>query len=243
MIPSTPMQFINPEPQPVLNEIDVIDRMLTLNEAHILELGCGAVEKTRLIAEKFKVAKITAVEIDPIQHEKNLLITDMPKTEFKSYGAQDIPEADESFDVVMMFKSLHHVPAQDMDQALAEIRRVLKPGGVAYFSEPVFAGNFNEIIRLFHDEEQVRSLAFNALGRAVDEGVLELEEEFFFDNVVKMKSFKQFEAGVLNATFMDHQLDDALLAEVKRRFMNHESEAGFVFQVPNRVDLLVKPIS
>lgn len=240
---STLMQFIHPEPQPVLNEIDVVGRMLALNEANILELGCGAAEKTRLIAEKFNVATITAVEIDPIQHEKNLQIVDMPKTEFKSYGAQEIPESDESFDVVMMFKSLHHVPAESMDQALAEIRRVLKPGGVAYFSEPVFGGDFNEIIRLFHDEELVRSQAFKALGRAVDEGVLELEEEFFFDNVVKMSSFKQFEAGVLNATFMDHQLDDALLAEVKRRFMNHESDKGFVFQVPNRVDLLVKPMS
>ena len=243
MISSTLMQFINPEPQPVLKEIDVIDRMLTLNEAHILELGCGAATKTRLVAENFNVAKITAVEIDPIQHEKNLKIADMPKTEFKSYGAQDIAEADEVFDIVMMFKSLHHVPAESMDQALAEIRRVLKPGGVAYFSEPVFAGAFNEIIRPFHNEELVRSQAFSALGRAVDEGVLELEEEFFFDNVMKMASFKQFEAGILNATFLDHQLDDALLADVKRRFMEHESEDGFVFQVPNRVDLLVKPIN
>ena len=200
-------------------------------------------EKTRLIAERYNIAKITAVEIDPIQYQKNLKIENMPKTEFKSYGAEDIAEDDEAFDVVMMFKSLHHVPEQSMDLALAEIRRVLKPGGVAYFSEPVFAGNFNEIIRLFHDEERVRFQAFNALGRAVDEGILELEEEFFFDNIVKMTSFEQFENGILNATFMDHQLDDALLADVKRRFMNHESEDGFVFQVPNRIDLLVKPIS
>lgn len=240
MTSSNLMQFINAESHPLLNEIDVIDRMLTLDEAHILELGCGAMEKTRLIAENYDVAKVTAVEIDPIQYEKNLQAADMPKTEFKSYGAQDIPEHDEAFDVVMMFKSLHHVPAESMDQALSEIWRVLKPGGVAYFSEPVFAGDFNEIIRLFHDEELVRSQAFDALKRAVDEGLLELKEEFFFDNVVKMASFEQFEAGILNASFMDHQLDDALFADVKRRFLNHESEKGFVFQVPNRVDLLVK---
>jgi len=243
MARSTQMQFINPEPQPLLKEIDVLHRMLTLEGASILELGCGAMEKTRLIAENFNVAKITAVEIDPIQHEKNLQVTDMPNTEFKSYGAQEIPEADASFDVVLMFKSLHHVPAVAMDQALSEIKRVLKPGGVAYFSEPVFAGDFNEILRLFHNEELVRTQAFETLGRAVDEGVLELEEEFFFDNVVKMSSFKQFQAGVLNASFMDHALDDELLAEVKDQFMKHESDKGFVFHVPNRVDLLVKPLN
>lgn len=240
MISSSQMQFINTEPQPTLNELDVIDRLLTLEGAQILELGCGAMEKTRLIAEKYDVAKITAVEIDPIQHEKNLKMPDMPKIESKSYGAQDIPEPDESFDVVMMFKSLHHVPAEAMDQALSEIRRVLKPGGVAYFSEPVFAGDLNEIIRLFHDEEWVRSQAFDAMRRAVNEGLLDLKEEIFFDNVVKMTSFDQFEAGILNATFMDHQLDDELHAEVKRRFMKHESDQGFVFQVPNRIDLLAR---
>ena len=243
MTSSSQMQLINPEPQPLLSELDVIDRLLALDGAQVLELGCGAMEKTRLIAEKYKVAKITAVEIDPIQHEKNLQMTDMPAIESKSYGAQDIREADEVFDVVMMFKSLHHVPAGSMDQALSEIWRVLKPGGVAYFSEPVFAGDLNDIIRLFHDEELVRSQAFAALQRAVKKGLFELQEEIFFDTVAKMASFAQFEAGVLNATFNDHQLDDALLAEVKRRFMNHESDKGFVFQVPNRVDLLVKPAS
>lgn len=241
MLSSSSMQFINPNPQFVLNEIDVIKRMIPLEGAHILELGCGAVEKTRVIAEGSSVARITAAEIDPIQHEKNLQITDMPNVEFKSYGAQEIPEPDDAFDVVVMFKSLHHVPAGSLDQALMEIRRVLKPGGTAYFSEPVFAGDFNEIIRLFHDENQVRTQAFNALGRAIKSGMFVLQEEFFFDNVVKMHSFKQFETGVLNATFMDHQLDDALLAEVKQRFMSHESDSGFVFRVPNRVDLLVKP--
>jgi ubiquinone/menaquinone biosynthesis C-methylase UbiE len=240
MSASNSMQFISPIPQSVIDEIDVIDRMLSLKGTHILELGCGAAEKTRMIANRSGVEKITAVEIDPIQHQKNLKITDMPNVEFKSYGAQEIPEPDDAFDVVVMFKSLHHVPEASMDQALLEIRRVLKPGGMAYFSEPVFDGEFNEIIRLFHDEELVRTQAFNALGRAIKADMFSLKEEFFFDNIVKMLSFEQFEAGVLKATFMDHKLDEALLAEVKQRFMAHESDNGFVFRVPNRVDLLVK---
>jgi ubiquinone/menaquinone biosynthesis C-methylase UbiE len=227
--------------QPVENELGVISRMLPLAGARVLELGCGAAEKTRAIAESTDVAAITAVEIDPIQHRKNLKIADLPKVNFKSYGAQAIPEADDSFDIVMMFKSLHHVPGQSMDQALQEIQRVLKPGGYAYISEPVFAGEFNEIMRLFHDEEIVRKNAFDALLRAVDRGVLELGEEYFFKNVIKLRSFEQYEAGILSVTHIDHDLDDETLVEVKRRFMKHESDKGFVFEVPNRIDLLRKP--
>ena len=67
-----------------------------------------------------------------------------------------------------------------MDQALAEIARVLRPGGLAWISEPVFAGDMNEVIRLFHDEQQVREAAFAAIGRAVHGGRLQLVEQLFF---------------------------------------------------------------
>lgn len=227
--------------QPIANELEVINRMLSVAGGSILELGCGAAEKTRAIAERTEVAAITAVEIDPIQHKKNLELKDLPKVNFKSYGAQAILEADNSFDIVMMFKSLHHVPGESMDQALKEIQRVLKPGGYAYISEPVFAGEFNEIMRVFHDEEVVRQHAFEAVARAVNNGVFELEEEFFFRNIIKFRSFERYESGILSVTHSDHDLDDETLAEVKRRFLQHESDKGFVFEVPNRVDLLKKP--
>ncbi|NNL84587.1 MAG: class I SAM-dependent methyltransferase [Myxococcales bacterium] len=64
----------------------------------------------------------------------------MPKYCFADFGAEAIAAPDASFDVVMLFKSLHHVPVQMMDAALNEIARVLKPDGTAYISEPVFAG-------------------------------------------------------------------------------------------------------
>jgi len=236
------MSLIGPGQQEVTSEFAVIQRLLDLQGAKVLELGCGAAEKTRLIAERTAVASIVAVEIDPIAHQKNLTITDLPKVTFKSYGAQQIPEADDQFDLVMMFKSLHHVPAESMDAALREIARVLKPGGHAYISEPVFAGEFNEVMRLFHDEELVRSQAFAALQRAVATGTLQLQEEVFFKNVVKLQSWEQYQHGILNVTHTDHQLTPEILETVKARFLAHESDAGFVFEIPNRVDLLYKPV-
>ena len=66
-----------------------------------------------------------------------------------------------------------------------EIRRVLKPGGLLYISEPIFAGEFNEILRLFHDEQKVREAAFNTIKKVVDGGLFNLVEETFFNSPMK----------------------------------------------------------
>lgn len=55
-------------------------------------------------------------------------------------------------------KSLYPVPMED--RGLLGVHRVLKPGGLAYISEPVYAGGFNDIMRIFHNEKSVREAAF-----------------------------------------------------------------------------------
>jgi len=234
------MNIEGPATQRTAEEIDILRELLPLDGARVLELGCGGAEKTRQICEQTNVLEIVAAEVDPQAHAKNLSVDDLDRVTFTSYGAQAIDEANASFDIVLMFKSLHHVPLSDMDAALREIARVLRPGGFAYISEPVFAGDFNEIIRLFHDESVVRRAAFEAVVRAVDANVLELTSETFFHNTVRLTGFHQFEHGILNVTHTDHQLTPQLLTEVRDRFERSKSEAGYVYQIPNRVDLLRK---
>lgn len=164
------MKIADPDNSHVLDEFDVIFAELPLLNATVLELGCGKAEKTRKIAATGKVAAIVAMEVDEIQHGKNLQNGDLHNVTFRRGAAEAIPVDDASFDIVMMFKSLHHVPTDKMDAAFKEIHRVLKPGGWAWISEPVYAGAFNEVIRLFHDEMQVREAAFAATQRAVANG-------------------------------------------------------------------------
>ncbi|WP_455203973.1 class I SAM-dependent methyltransferase [Kaarinaea lacus] len=222
-------------------ETEIIHRLLSLDNKHILELGCGSAEITRDIATAGSNRNITAYEVDEIAHEKNAQITDLPNVTFGLAGAQEIPLGDESVDVVFMFKSLHHVPLELMDQSMREVRRVLKPGGLAYISEPVFAGEFNEILRLFHDEEKVREAAFSTVKKAVDEGLLNLVEETFFNSPMKFESFADFENKVLKVTHTDHTLDENVYKLVKQRFETHLSDDGAHFLMPIRVDLLQRP--
>ena len=223
-------------------EAEIYNRTLSLDNTHILGLGCGSAEITRNIASSGADRKITALEVDRIAHEKNLQITDLPNVTFGLAGAQDIPLETNSVDVVFMFKSLHHVPLDLMDSAMREINRVLKPGGQAYISEPVFAGDFNEILRLFHDEQMVREAAFNTLKKAVDEGLFTLVEQTFFNSPMKFDSFADFENKILKVTHTNHSLDEELYSLVKQRFEDHLGEDGAQFLMPIRVDLLQRPL-
>lgn len=223
------------------SESDMYHRLLALDNKHILELGCGSAAITRDIATSGPGRKITALEVDEIAHEKNLQITDLPNVTFGISGAQDIPLEDASVDVVFMFKSLHHVPLDLMDRSMREISRVLKPGGMAYISEPVFAGEFNEILRLFHDEQKVREAAFKAVKKAVDEGLFNLVEETFFNSPMKFENFSDFENKIIKVTHTSHSLDDKVYKLVKQRFEQHMSDDGANFLMPMRVDLLQRP--
>lgn len=221
-------------------ESEIYNRLLSLDGKHILELGCGSAEITRNIATSGVDRKVTALEVDEIAYEKNLQITDLPNVTFGLAGAQEIPLGDESVDVVFMFKSLHHVPLELMEPSMQEIRRVLKPNGLLYVSEPVFAGDFNEVLRLFHDEQKVREAAFSTVKKAVDEGLFSLVEETFFNSPMKFENFAEFETNTINATHSHHSLDEELYNLVKQRFEQHVGDDGVHFLMPIRVDLLQK---
>lgn len=118
---------------------------------------------------------------------------------------------------------------------------MLKPGGLAYLSEPVYAGEFNDILCLFHDEKTVREAAFAAIQRAVHGGVLQLVSQTFFNTPGHFDDFEQFEDQVLKVTHTHHQLSPEVYEAVRARFMRHMTAQGVDFQHPIRVDLLRKP--
>jgi len=235
------MQIANPAQNNLCNEIKLLMDEMPFDGARVLELGCGRAEKTRILAESGRPAEIVALEVDTIQHARNLEITELPTVRFAHGGAEAIPAADASFDIVLMFKSLHHVPMADMDRALAEIARVLKPGGLAWISEPVFAGDLNEVFRLFHDEKVVREAAFAAISKAAGEGVLALEKQLFFNTRSYFENFAQFDTRMIQVTHSDHRLSPELYRQVQEKFESFAGPEGYTFHNPQRVDLLRKP--
>jgi ubiquinone/menaquinone biosynthesis C-methylase UbiE len=236
------MNLQNPQANTACNELALIAQKLPLMSATVLELGCGTARMTRLIAERFPIKKLIATEVDSIQHAKNLASEHPKSIEFKAGGMQAIDLPDNSVDIVFMFKSLHHVPAKLMAQGMRELARVLKPGGLAWISEPVYAGEFNDIIRLFHDEKIVREQAFAALKQVVDSNFLELVEQIHCNTETRFANFNEFEQRIINVTHTDHKLSSVLYAEVQAKFNQHMTAEGAKFSNPARFDIVRKPL-
>lgn len=233
------MQLIKQGELPIHTDAELISRYLPLENTRLLELGCGAAFTTRRLAETYPTLQIVATEVDRIQHEKNLQIDDLPTVSFRYGGAEAIDAEDASIDAVIMLKSLHHVPIELMDSGFAEIARVLKPGGLVYISEPVYAGDFNQILSLFNDEKQVREAAFAAIERALASGNFELVDEVHCLTVRRFQGFEEFERRIIGATHSEFDVDDRLYAQIKAKFLPHIGEDGTAeFHNPLRVDIL-----
>jgi SAM-dependent methyltransferase len=224
----------------ITDELELLHSLIGLDQhPRIIELGCGAAQLSRKLLARFPACEVSALEVDERQHAKNLL-EPQERLHFLQAGAQAVPFDADQFDLALMLKSLHHIPLDLLDQALAEVQRVLRPGGLLYVSEPVFAGAQNEIMRLFHDEEVVRAAALRALQKAVASGAWEQVSEVFFDMPVRYRDFAEFEQRLIAITYLDHQLDAATLAAVRERFEPHMTPTGAYFERPMRVNLLRK---
>ncbi len=220
------------------DELEIMRELLDPRGQRVLELGCGAAWMTRQLVERLGAGAVTATEVDRIQHQKNLTISDLPHVTFRYGGAEAIADPDGTYDLAMMLKSLHHVPLDLMDQALAEIHRVLRAGGRLYCCEPVYWGPFNELMRLIQDERLVREAAFAALQRVVGQGLFSLEAEVFFESAGTYPDWPTFEARFVDVTHSDRNLDPDQRAAIRAVFEGHLTPTGAHFRKPHRVDLL-----
>jgi len=158
---------------------------------------------------------------------------------FELASAAQVPAENASFDAAMMLKSLHHVPVSEMDQALQEVWRVLKPDGLLYVSEPVYAGALNEIVRLYNDEGTVRAAAQAALDRALAAGThWTAAAERRFAQPVRFKDWPEFAQRMLYPSFADHGITPSLEARVRAAFEPHVGPEGAHFMRPMHVRLL-----
>jgi ubiquinone/menaquinone biosynthesis C-methylase UbiE len=222
----------------IADEVGLLASLVPLAGASVLELGCGSGDFARKLVERTPIASVAAFEVDRIQHRRNLASKPDPRLAFHRGGAEDIALPDGSVDGVVMMKSLHHVPVESMDRAMREIRRVLKPGGWLYVSEPLYAGDFNDIVKLFHDEGAVRAAAYEALKRASRDAILAEAVEREFMAPLAFRDFADFEERVVRATHSGHSLSPELLAQVRSRFEKHLAPGGARFIRPMRVNLL-----
>jgi ubiquinone/menaquinone biosynthesis C-methylase UbiE len=102
----------------------------------VVEIGCGRGVGTEIILERFGAREVHAFDLDPemVQQARRRLDRYIPDRLLLTVGdAAAIDARDETFDAAFDFGIIHHVP--DWRRAVAEVRRVLKPGGRFFFEE------------------------------------------------------------------------------------------------------------
>lgn len=224
----------------VTDEIDFLRRVVPLDGARVIELGCGKADLSRQLVERGLVNSVIALEVDQRQHAANLASRPPSGLTFLLGGAEAIPQPDAQFDLAIMLKSLHHVPMEHLDHAMTEIRRVLVPGGYLYVSEPVYAGEFNDMVRLFYDEGVVRAAAYRAIQHAEQAGVLQHVGEHVFDTALAFKDYDDFVNKMVGVTHSNIELPEAVAHQVRERFERRMTPQGARFVRQMRINVLRK---
>ncbi len=174
----------------------------------VLELGAGTGKLTRVIAKLGH--DVHATDPDPAMLQ--VLEREVPGVRTAEAGAEDIPLGDASVDAVIAGQAFHWF---DLDRALPEIARVLRPGGHVcltwnYRNEKIpWVRRLGALIGTQeHQQDPAQALIFSELFGFVE------DKEFSHWQVIDRKSIQDLVLSRSNVAVLDEQGRAAKLAEV-----------------------------
>lgn len=138
-----------------------------------LEIGCGRGVGAEIILDVFGADSVDAFDLDPrmIALARRRLAPRGSRARLWVGDATAIPAADSSYDAVFDFGIIHHVP--HWRAALAEVERVLKPGGRFYAEEMLRGFIQNPLVRRFFEHPQQDRFDRETFGRGLAQAGLE----------------------------------------------------------------------
>ncbi len=109
-------------------------RLAKGNFDDVLEIGCGQGQGARIIHELFNPRRYVGIDLDSrmIRRAKRKANA-LRNAEFMTGDASRLAFQDASFDLVVDFGVVHHIP--NWKDAVAEVYRTLRPGGEFLFED------------------------------------------------------------------------------------------------------------
>lgn len=175
----------------------IFEQLAMPDDARILEVGCGPASLWRDNTERIPAQwHITLGDLSEgmLAEAQDHLTAASHNFQFQKMDAQHLPFADASFDGVIANHMLYHVP--NLAQAVAEIRRVLKP-----------TGTFYAVTNGVEHMQELEHLISTSLARYLPAEKIEAVTRFSFtlENGARILA-EQFDAITLD-TFPDNALE------------------------------------
>ena len=123
-------------------------------ETNVLDLCCGSGQTTKFLVERSR--HVTGLDASPLSLKRAR--QNVPQAEYVEAFAEAMPFPDQQFDVVHTSVALHEMEAQQLQQILKEVHRVLRPDG--YFTlvdfhqptNPLFVPGLSLFLLLFETD-------------------------------------------------------------------------------------------
>ena len=150
----------------------------------VLDLACGTGTLALMIAERYPQAGVTGVDGDPevLRRARDKAERAGAPIDFDEGFSTELPYKDQSFDRVASTLFFHHLTTPDKARTLAEVRRVLRPGGELHVadwtkpSDPLMAALFWPV-RLLDGLDVTRANADGTLPRMFERAGLGVTTE------------------------------------------------------------------
>jgi SAM-dependent methyltransferase len=132
------LEYVSSLPEVILWRKNAIDSLKLKDGMVVLDVGCGLGNTTRMMSELISPAgKITGLDISQVMIDE---AKKKSKNTIEDYRVEDVTQldfADNIFDAIHVERVLHHV--KNIEQALRELHRVLKPSGRLCLFEPALS--------------------------------------------------------------------------------------------------------
>lgn len=155
--------------------------------SEVLSLGCGLGLMEAELAPHVK--RIHGLDISPVAIERaRAQFSHLTALTFEVSGAQTlqgIPSS--SYDVVIAMSFFHHIVEAETPRLLAEVARVLKPGGSLVTLDPSdqrFIAHLKFLVRKTYDRHHSpdeRELSPSGLARRMEAAGLRIRRRYWFD--------------------------------------------------------------
>jgi ubiquinone/menaquinone biosynthesis C-methylase UbiE len=103
-------------------------RVISKAPLDVLDIGCGHGHIHPYLVQSDVPLKLSAVDVAATVVEEARAAN--PTVNYKSYEGDRLPYEDKHFDVAYTIAVMHHVPPPQWPAFLAEMRRVVRPGGM-----------------------------------------------------------------------------------------------------------------